>query len=88
LPTKILRASGSVVKRELILHEGADNEAGQLSCSIASQLESLWVFLEENGVEPTNKRSERALRLPYYAENAVTEPKAKKETDGSNELFR
>lgn len=47
----------------LILHEGADNEAGQLARSIGGQLESLWVFLDENGVEPTNNRSERALRF-------------------------
>ena len=47
----------------LILHEGADNEAGQLAREISSQLESLWVFLEEKGVEPTNNRSERALRF-------------------------
>ena len=47
----------------LMLHEGADNEAGQLARSIGGQLESLWVFLEENGVEPTNNHSERALRF-------------------------
>ena len=47
----------------LMLHEGADNEAGGLARSIARQLESLWVFLDENGVEPTNNRSERALRF-------------------------
>jgi len=47
----------------LILHEGADNEAGQLARSIGRQLESLWVFLDENGVEPTNNRAERALRF-------------------------
>ncbi len=47
----------------LILHESADNEAGKLTRSIGSQLESLWVFLENDGVEPTNNRSERALRF-------------------------
>ena len=46
-----------------MLHEGADNEAGQLARSIGRQLESLWVFLDENGVEPTNNRAERALRF-------------------------
>jgi transposase len=47
----------------LMLHKGADNEAGQLARSIGGQLESLWVFLEENGVEPTNNHYERALRF-------------------------
>ena len=47
----------------LMLHEGADDPAGQLARSIGRQLESLWVFLDENGVEPTNNRSERALRF-------------------------
>jgi len=46
-----------------MLHEGADDEAGQLARSIGKELESLWVFLDENGVEPTNNRSERALRF-------------------------
>jgi len=47
----------------LMLHEGGDDPAGELARSIARQLESLWVFLDENGVEPTNNRSERALRF-------------------------
>lgn len=47
----------------LMLHEGGDDPAGALARSIARQLESLWVFLDENGVEPTNNRSERALRF-------------------------
>jgi len=47
----------------LMLHEGADDEAGRLARSIGKELESLWVFLEKNGVEPTNNRSERALRF-------------------------
>jgi transposase len=47
----------------LMLHEGADNDAGYLARSIAREIESLWVFLEEHGVEPTNNRAERALRF-------------------------
>jgi transposase len=47
----------------LMLYEGGDDPAGELARSIAKQLESLWVFLDENGVEPTNNRSERALRF-------------------------
>ena len=47
----------------LILHEGAGNPAGQLARSLASEMDSLWVFLKEHGVEPANNRAERALRF-------------------------
>jgi transposase len=46
-----------------MLYEGGDDDAGQLARSIAREMESLWVFLDENGVEPTNNRAERALRF-------------------------
>lgn len=46
-----------------MLHEGADNEAGKLASSLATEMDSLWVFLDEQGVEPTNNRAERALRF-------------------------
>ena len=47
----------------LMLYEGADDDAGKLARSIAREIETLWVFLDENGVEPTNNRAERALRF-------------------------
>jgi transposase len=47
----------------LMLYEGGDDDAGQLARSIAREIESLWVFLDQNGVEPTNNRAERALRF-------------------------
>jgi transposase len=47
----------------LMLHEGADDEAGRLARRVAGELDSLWLFLEENAVEPTNNRAERALRF-------------------------
>lgn len=47
----------------LFLYEGADDGAGLLARSLLSEMDSLWVFLEENGVEPTNNRAERALRF-------------------------
>lgn len=46
-----------------MLYEGADDDAGQLARSIAREMESLWVFLDENDVEPINNRAERALRF-------------------------
>lgn len=48
---------------QLILFEGADDESGTLARAIARQMESLWTFLDEQGVEPTNNRAERALRF-------------------------
>jgi transposase len=47
----------------LMLHDEKENEADQLARSLASEMDSLWVFLDENGVEPTNNRAERALRF-------------------------
>ena len=47
----------------LLMYEGADDGAGQLARSLLREMDSLWVFLEENGVEPTNNRAERALRF-------------------------
>jgi transposase len=42
--------------------EKADNDAGKLSRSLIREMITLWVFLEEQDVEPTNNRAERALR--------------------------
>ena len=46
-----------------MLFETADNDAGKLARSLAAEMDSLWVFLDENGVDPTNNRAERALRF-------------------------
>jgi transposase len=43
--------------------EGAEDDAGRLSREILREIDSLWVFLDEAGVEPTNNRAERALRF-------------------------
>ena len=47
----------------LFLHEGADDDAGRLSRLLLREMDSLWTFLEQDGVEPTNNRAERALRF-------------------------
>ena len=47
----------------LILFENADDEAGKLARSLSDEMDSLWVFLDEHGVEPTNNRAERSLRF-------------------------
>jgi len=43
--------------------EGADDDAGKLAREVLGEIDSLWVFLDEAGVEPTNNRAERALRF-------------------------
>jgi transposase len=43
-------------------HARAD-DAGRLARRVQRELASLWVFLREQGVEPTNNRAERALRF-------------------------
>lgn len=43
-------------------HERQD-DAGRLTRRLQREMASLWVFLCEHGVEPTNNRAERALRF-------------------------
>ena len=39
------------------------DEAGTLARTLDRELSSLWTFVVEEGVEPTNNRAERALRF-------------------------
>jgi transposase len=45
------------------LHRKLKNEAGRLARLLDAEMGSLWVFLLEEGVDPTNNRAERALRF-------------------------
>ncbi len=47
----------------LLLFEGADDDAGKLARRVAGEMDSLWKFLDESDVEPTNNAAERALRF-------------------------
>lgn len=47
----------------LFLFENADDEAGTMARRLLGEIDNLWLFLEEDGVEPTNNRGERALRF-------------------------
>jgi hypothetical protein len=38
-------------------------DAGKLARQIVREIDNLWVFLNHQGVEPTNNRAERALRF-------------------------
>jgi transposase len=42
-------------------HDRAD-DAGRFARRLLREMDSLWVFLAQHGVEPTNNRAERALR--------------------------
>ena len=42
-------------------HDRAD-EAGRFARRLLREMDSLWVFLAQHGIEPTNNRAERALR--------------------------
>jgi hypothetical protein len=44
-------------------HRDRRNESGKLARHVDSEMVHLWVFLLEDGVEPTNNRAERALRF-------------------------
>ena len=47
----------------LSLWEDDKNDAGLLARQIVREIDSLWVFLDHDGVDPTNNRAERALRF-------------------------
>lgn len=44
-------------------HEKRQDAAGVFARTLIKEIDSLWVFLEENAVEPTNNLAERALRF-------------------------
>jgi transposase len=44
-------------------YHGRADDAGRLARRLQREMASLWVFLCEHGVEPTNNRAERALRF-------------------------
>ncbi len=43
-------------------HQTSEGEVGTLARSLIRQIESLWLFLDIEGIEPTNNIAERALR--------------------------
>ena len=47
----------------LSLWEENKNDAGRLARQIIREIDSLWFFLDHEGVDPTNNRAERALRF-------------------------
>lgn len=52
------------VVKLLFDHNERTDDAGKLARALVRQLDSLWVFLEVHGVDPTNNHAERTLRYP------------------------
>lgn len=44
-------------------NQDREDDAGKFARLLIAEIDSMWVFLEESGVEPTNNRAERALRF-------------------------
>jgi transposase len=44
-------------------YRGRQDEAGTFARTLECEMASLWTFVVEQGVEPTNNRAERALRF-------------------------
>ena len=57
------RAFYARFSRLINTHHDRKDEAGKLARRLLREMDSLWVFLEVRGVEPTNNRAERALRF-------------------------
>ena len=49
--------------RLISLHHDREDEAGVFARRLAKEIKSLWVFLEYEGVSPTNNHAERMLRF-------------------------
>ena len=44
-------------------HHDRQDDAGKFARRLLREMDALWVFLAQQGVEPTNNRAERALRF-------------------------
>ncbi|VBB44962.1 transposase [uncultured Desulfatiglans sp.] len=49
--------------RLITLHEKRKDDAGRFARRLRREIESLWTFLSEQGVDPTNNHAERMLRF-------------------------
>jgi transposase len=47
----------------LLDHQDGQDETGKFARSLLREIKSLFLFLDQNGVDPTNNRAERALRF-------------------------
>jgi len=68
----------------LLLFEGAQDDAGNLAREVLREIDSLWVFLDEAGVEPTITGPNGRCGLPSCGASAPTAPRAKRGIAGWN----
>jgi transposase len=47
----------------IVIYQDRKDKAGTFVRSLSKEIESLWLFLEEHGVEPTNNFAERMIRF-------------------------
>jgi transposase len=52
-------------------HGSRQDETGQFARTLERELEALWTFVVEQGVEQTNNRAERALRFAVLWRNEM-----------------
>ena len=55
-------------------HNAREDDAGKFARHLIRQIDSLWVFLEVHGIEPTNNRAERALRFGVLSQRYAYSP--------------
>ena len=67
-------------------YHGRADEAGRFARRLLREMDSLWVFLAQHGVEPTNNGAERALRFGSCGANAPREPPATRAITGWRDL--
>ncbi len=47
----------------MILYASEKDDAGKFARRLGREMDNLWTFIDEEGVEPTNNRAERAIRF-------------------------
>lgn len=66
----------------LLFFEGTEDDVGQLTLEILREIDTLRVFLDQAGVEPTNNRAERALRCAVQWRKCSNGTQSEKVTAG------
>jgi hypothetical protein len=69
------------------LWENDKTDAGKLARQIVREVDSLWTFLDHQGVDPTNNRAERALRFGVlWRKRSSGDAKRKRQPMGGTDL--
>jgi hypothetical protein len=66
----------------LLLFEAAEDDAGRLAREVLREIDSLRVFLDEAGVDPTNNRAEQALQFAVLWRKRSNGNRARRVTAG------